>query len=147
MANADMVIVGPSEVRLLAELYNQVFKPGVDEEFFHDRFRGRHNVSMIVAVLDKQHVGFNVGFELTPMTYYSWVAGVLPDARRLGMATQLMQAQQAWASDHHYQTIRFECRNQHRPMLHLAITEGYDLVGIRWDTATANNVVIFEKEV
>ena len=147
MANAEMVIVGPSEMGLLAELYNQVFKPGIDEEFLRDRFRGRHNISMIVAVLDKQHVGFNIGFELTPKTYYSWVAGVLSDARRLGIATQLMQAQQAWASDHRYQTIRFECQNQHRPMLHLAITEGYDLVGIRWDTTTANNVVIFEKDV
>lgn len=146
MANADMVIVGPTEVGLLVELYNQVFKPGVDEGFFLDRFRGRHNVSMIVAVLDKHHVGFNIGFELTPTTYYSWLVGALPDARRLGIATQLMQAQQAWARDHHYQTIRFECQNQHRPMLHLAITEGYDLVGIRWDTATANNVVIFEKD-
>lgn len=32
-------------------------------------------------------------------------------------------------------------------MLHVAIREGYDLVDIRWDTATANNVAIFEKDL
>ncbi len=147
MASAEMVIVGPGELGLIAELYNQVFTPGVDEAFLSRRFQGRHNVSMIVAVLDHTHVGFIVGFELTPTTYYSWVCGVLPDFRRLAVATQLMQAQQAWSQDHHYTTIRFECQNQHRPMLHLAITEGYDLVGLRWDPATAQNVVIFEKEL
>ena len=51
------------------------------------------------------------------------------------------------AEDHHYELIRFECRNQHRAMLHTAITQGYDLVGIRWDTHSAANVVIFEKDL
>ena len=43
--------------------------------------------------------------------------------------------------------MRFECNNQHRPMLHVAISEDYDLVGIRWDTTSGNNVVIFEKDL
>jgi hypothetical protein len=63
----------------------------------------------------------------------------------MGISTQLIQAQHAWAQDHDYATMRFECNNQHRPMLHVAITEGYELVGIRWDTESGNNVVIFEK--
>lgn len=44
-------------------------------------------------------------------------------------------------------SIRFEHQNQHRAMLHVAIHESYDLVDIRWDTAPANNVVIFEKDL
>jgi len=58
-----------------------------------------------------------------------------------------MQAEQAWALDNGYTLMRFECQNQHRPMLHLAITEGYDLVGIRYDTNSGANVVIFEREL
>ena len=115
---------------------------------FRRRFQGRHNVSMIVAMLDGAHVGIIVGFELIPTTnYFVWLCGVLPDFRRLGIATQLLDAQQAWAQEHHYQIIRFECQNQHRPMLHLAISEGYDLVGIRWDSAVMGNMVVFEKEL
>ncbi len=147
MANAKIVVVGSGELDLLADLYNEVFTPNTSQESLQRRFLGRHNVSMLVAMLDDRHVGFVVGFELTPATYFCWVCGILPDFRRLGIATQLMQAEQAWAQEHHYQIMRFECQNQHRPMLHVAITEGFDLVGIRWDSSTAHNVAIFEKEL
>ena len=147
MANAKIVPVGPGELSLVTELYNEVFTPRTDMEFFRRRFRGRHNVTMMVALIDDRHVGFIIGFELMPSTYFSWLCGVLPEFRRLGIATQLIQAQQAYAQEHEYQIVRFECSNQHRPMLHVAIREGYDLVGIRWDTASANNVVIFEKDL
>lgn len=147
MATAKIIPVGLGEVPLLAELYNTVFSPGQGATFFERRFASRHNVSILLAMLDEQHVGFVVGFELMPGTYFIWLCGVLPDFRRLGIATQLMQAQLAWAQDNGYQMMRFECQNQHRPMLHAAITEGYDLVGIRWDTTTGNNVVIFERDI
>lgn len=147
MATAKIIPVGPGEIGLITDLYNQVFSPGVNEEFFNNRFRGRHNISMLVAMVDDRHVGFIIGFELMPSTFFSWLCGVLPDLRRIGVATQLMHGQQAWAQEHQYAIMRFECQNQHRPMLHVAIREGYDLTGMRWDTATANNVVIFEKDL
>jgi len=147
MATAKIVPVGVGEISLVVDLYNEIFSPRRDQEFFNNRFRGRYNVSMLVAMLDDRYVGFTIGFELMPTTFFSWLCGVHSDFRRLGIATQLIQAQQAWALDHHYNIIRFECQNQHRPMLHVAITEGYDLVGMRWDTATGDNVAIFEKDL
>jgi hypothetical protein len=50
-------------------------------------------------------------------------------------------------AEHEYSSIRFECQNQHRPMLHLAIALGYDVVGIRWDPDRTSNLVIFEKMI
>ena len=147
MATAKVIPIGFDELELLAELYNEVFSPGQDAEFFARRFKNRYNVSILLAMLEERHVGFVVGFELMPTTYFSWLCGVLPDFRRAGVATQLMQAEQAWAHDNGYHILRFECQNQHRPMMHTAITEGFDLIGVRWDTATGNNVVIFEKDI
>ncbi len=147
MATANIVPVGPTELGLIVELFNGVFSPTRDEAFFQRRFQGRHNVSILVAMLGERPVGLVVGFELTPTTYFNWICGVLPEFRRQGVATQLMRGQQAWAQDHHYRIIRFECQNQHRPMLHTAITEGYDLIGIRWDIDAARNMVIFEKDL
>ena len=147
MATAKIIPVGIGELDTIVELYNEMFSPNRNREFFQNRFRGRHNVSILVAMLDDRHVGFTIGYELMPTTFYSWLCGVHPDFRRLGIATQLIKGQQAWAIDHHYSIIRFECQNQHRPMLHVAISEGYDLVGIRWDTATGDNVVIFERDL
>lgn len=147
MATAKIVPIGPGELALVAELYNQVFSPSQDAEFFERRFQGRHNVTTMVAMMDDRHVGFIIGFELMPSTFFCWMCGVILDFRRAGISTQLIQAQQAFAEEHGYPIIRFECNNQHRPMLHVAITEGYDLVGIRWDTNSSNNVVIFEKDL
>lgn len=147
MATARIFPVGPSELGLVTDLYNQVFSPRQTIDFFRRRFLGRHNVCTMVAMIEDRHVGFIIGFELTPTTFFCWLCGVMNDFRRSGIATQLIQAQHAWAQEHGYATIRFECNNQHRPMLHVAITEGYDLVGIRWDTASADNVVIFEKDL
>jgi len=147
MANAKIIPIGTGELTMFADVYSQVFVPPRDEAFFERRFQGRTNVSMMVAMLDDCPAGVAAGYELRPATYFCWLCGVLPDARRLGVATQLIQAQQAFATDQAYQIMRFECQNQHRPVLHLAITEGYDLVGIRWDMQTAANMVIFEKEL
>ena len=147
MADAKIIVISPAELGLIVDLYNQILVPPQDEAYFKRRFLGRHNVCLLVAMFDEEPVGFTIGFELMPTTYFCWLFGVVPDARRLGVGTQLAQAQQAFATDHGYHTVRFECQNQHRPMLHVAITEGYDLVGIRWDTSTANNVVVFEKDL
>ncbi len=147
MATAKIISINPTELDIIAELYNEMFSPGQDEEFFRRRFMGRHNVSMFLATLDEEPVGFAIAFELMPSTYFCWLCGVVKDARRMGVATQLMHAQLAFAKDHAYSILRFECQNQHRPMLHVAISEGFDLVGIRWDTNTAHNVVIFERDL
>jgi hypothetical protein len=50
-------------------------------------------------------------------------------------------------AEHGYASIRFECQNEHRPMLHLAIAHEYDVAGIRWDPDLGRNLVIFEKEL
>jgi len=145
MATAKIDVVGPEEIPLVSNLYNQVYRPSRDAEFFRRRFLGRYNALIMVASLDDQPVGFFTGFELKPGVFFSWLYGVLPDYRRHGVATQLMDAVQAWVGQHGYESIRFECHNQHRPMLHLAISQGYDVVGIRWDPDRGNNLVIFEK--
>jgi GNAT superfamily N-acetyltransferase len=145
MADAIIDLVGPDELPLISDLYNQVFRPARDVETFRRRFRGRYNVLMLVARLDDRPVGFFIGFELKPGVFFAWFYGVIPEYRRQGIASQLMDAVHSWAKQNDYDSIRFECHNQHRPMLHLAIAVGYDIVGMRWDPDRGDNLVIFEK--
>jgi GNAT superfamily N-acetyltransferase len=147
MADATVEIVGPEELPLVSRLYNQVFRPSRDVDSFQRRFQGRYNVLQLVARLQDQPVGFFLGFELKPTVYYAWFYGVLPEFRRQGIASQLMEAVHSWARQNDYEAIRFECHNQHRPMLHLAIAVGYDIVGIRWDPDRGENLVLFEKSL
>jgi len=145
MATARIDVVGADQLPLIAEMYSQLYRPQHEVEFFRRRFLGRYNPLVLVASLDESPVGFYLGFELKPSVYFSWLFGVLPDVRRQGIATQLMEASESWAGEHDYWSIRFECHNQHRPMLHLAISQNYDVVGIRWDPDHGSNLVIFEK--
>jgi len=145
VADAIIDIVGLDELPTVVELFNQIFRPARDEDSFLRRFRGRFNVLQLIARIDEKPVGFFLGFELKPTVFFSWFYGVLPEYRRQGIASQLMDAVHDWARLQEYDAIRFECHNQHRPMLHLSIALGYDIVGIRWDPDRGDNLVIFEK--
>ncbi|MBI2803391.1 MAG: GNAT family N-acetyltransferase [Planctomycetes bacterium] len=147
MADAIIDLVGPEELPLVGDLYNKIFRPTRDLADIRQRFRGCHNVVMLVARLNDKPVGFFVGFELKPGVFFAWFCGVIPEMRRQGIASQLTEAAQSWAKLHDYETIRFECQNQHRPLLHMALNLGYDIVGIRWDSDHGDNVVVLEKSL
>lgn len=145
MADAIIDRVGPDDLPVIVDLFNQIYRPPRELESFQRRFRGRYNILQMIARLDHHAVGFFLGFELKPNIFYAWFYGVLSEFRRQGIASQLMEAAHAWAKQEGYEYIRFECHNQHRPMLHLAIELGYDIAGIRWDPDRADNLVIFDK--
>jgi GNAT superfamily N-acetyltransferase len=145
MADAIVDLAGPEDLPVIVKLYNQIFRPARDVEAFRRRFQGRYNVLHLIARMDDRPVGFFMGFELKPTVYFAWFYGVLPECRRQGIASQLMDAVHSWAKQNDYESIRFECHNQHRPMLHLAIAQEYDIVGMRWDPDRGENLVIFEK--
>ena len=147
MADATVDIVGPEDLPLIVQLYNQIFRPARDLVSFRRRFRGRYNVLHMVARVEDRPVAFFLGFELKPTVYFAWFYGVLPDYRRQGIASQLMDAVHAWARDNDYNAIRFECHNQHRPVLHLGIAREYDIVGLRWDPDRGANLVLFQKSL
>jgi GNAT superfamily N-acetyltransferase len=147
MANAEIIPVGLGELDLIAGLYNQIFTPPRDLNSLRRRFEGRRNVLILVAQLERRPVGFLTAMELKPDTHFGWLCGVLPEFRRMGIASQLMEAQEAWVREQGYEIIRFECYNRHRPMLHTAITHGCNIVGIRWDSQHQDNLVIFEKSL
>ena len=147
MADATIDIVGPEDLPEIVRLYNQIFRPGRDLESFRRRYLGRYNVLQMVARVNDRPVGFFLGFELKPTVFFAWFYGVVPDLRRQGIASQLMEAVHSWAKQHEYESIRYECHNQHRPMLHLAIAQEYDIVGMRWDPDRGANLVLFEKSL
>src|SRR5260370_31531786 len=145
MADAIIDRVGPEELTGIVNLYNQIYRPNGDIASFERRYLGRYNILQLVARVEDRPVGFFLGFELKPMVFFAWFYGVLPDWRRQAIASQLMEAVHEWAKQNEYESVRFECHNQVRPMPHLAIARGYDIVGLRRDPDRGDNLVIFEK--
>lgn len=146
---AEIVIdrLDPTDLKVLVHLNNQVFRPDRDIEFFERRFRNRMNPLALGARVGSDAVGFMLGMELKPSVFFSWLVGVLPDARRMGVASQLLLAAEEWARERDYLAIRFETSNAHRAMLHFGVAAGYDIIGLRWDVDRSENLVIFEKRI
>jgi GNAT superfamily N-acetyltransferase len=147
VAQADIIIADDKLLPRAVELYNGIFRPKREADFFKRRFMGRYNALTLIARMDDKPVGFWIGFELKPGMFYHWLGAVVPDVRRQGVGRQLQEAQQAWAKDHGYEYIRCECMNHQREFIHFAVTLGYDIVGIRWDSTHADNLVVFEKNL
>ena len=71
MANAKVDVVGQDDIPIVLELYNRIYRPTHDVQFFRRRFLGRYNVLMLVATLDEAPVGFFCGFELKPSVFFA----------------------------------------------------------------------------
>ena len=147
MAQADIIIADEKLLPQAVEIYNTIFRPKREIDFFKRRFTGGYNPLTLLAWMDNKPVGFWVGFELKPGMFYHWLGGVASGVRRHGVGRQLQEAQQAWAKDHGYEHIRCECMNHQREFIHFAVALGYDIVGIRWDSTHADNLVVFEKNL
>jgi GNAT superfamily N-acetyltransferase len=145
MADVIIDLLAPDDVSAIVSLYNQIFRPPRDEEHFQRRYLGRHNIMQMVARQEKRPVGFVIGFELKPRVLFMWFLGVLPAARRQGVASQLLDAFHSWARGNEYEVIRCECFNRQRDMLHLALENDYDIVGIRYDHDHGDNLVLLQK--
>lgn len=147
MAQAEVSIADEQELLHIVEVCNAVFRPRRDIDYFKRRFHGRHNVLSLIATMDKRPVGVWMGFELKPGMFYHWLGATMPDARRLGVAAQLQAAQATWAKDRGYEYIRCEAMRHQKEFIHFAIDHGYDIVGIRWDSTHADNLIVFEKSL
>ena len=109
MAQADISVVAESQLPMIVELYNQVFRPPENEDYFRRRFQGRYNVLVMLASLDSRPVGFTIGFELKPFVFYNWLTGVHADFRRKEHRKRpLLESQAEWAKTHGYEYLRFE---------------------------------------
>lgn len=147
MEKTDIIIADEHSLNEAVELYNSMFRPRYQADYFKRRFQGRQCPLTLLARRENRAIGFWMGFELKPDMYYHWLGAVVAEMRRRGVARQLQEAQQAWARDHGYEFIRCECLNAQREFIHFAIDVGYDIVGIRWDSLHADNLIVFEKAI
>jgi GNAT superfamily N-acetyltransferase len=145
MSDVIIDLLAPDDVSVIVQLYNQIFRPPRDEEHFQRRYLGRHNVVQMVARQDQRPVGFALAFELKPRVLFLWFLGVLSGARRQGVASQLLDALHSWARQNDYECVRVECFNRQRSMLHLALNNEYDIVGLRYDHDHGDNLILLQR--
>ena len=58
----------------------------------------------LIQVAEENHqlLGFKIGYELDRDTFYSWLGGVIPSARKKGVAQKLLEHQEVWVRKNKY---------------------------------------------
>lgn len=147
MAQADIIIADDALLPQAVEIYNGIFRPRREVDYFKRRFMGRYNALTLIARVGERPAGFWIGFELKPGMFYHWLGAVVQDLRREGVGRQLQEAQFAWSKDHGYEYTRCEAMSHQKEFVHFALELGYSIVGVRWDSTHADNMVVLEKNL
>ncbi|RUO40792.1 GNAT family N-acetyltransferase [Pseudidiomarina aestuarii] len=124
--------------------------PEFDRETTLERLKARMEGAVhliLVAKIDDAIVGYKVGYQLTNETFYSWIGGVIPTHRKLGIATLLLKHQEQWAIDAGYKQIKVKSMNRYPQMLKMLISNGYEIIGVEGGTDTTERKIVFSKSL
>lgn len=119
--------VGSDQIENLDRLSHQVFGNSKRDDLI-SRLQGRSALVQFAKV-ENQMVGFKAGYELIPKVFYSWLGGVLPEFRKLGIAQDLMAAQHEWCRKQGYELIQTKSQNQFPAMISLNLRNGFQIIG------------------
>ena len=122
------ILIGGIEVaaQLMKELPE--FETPYSLQEMNERMSG-HTYLNLIAYLDGKPVGFKLGY-VQDACFYSWLGGVLPNYRRMGIAKKLAESQEGWVRKNGYTIVIFKTRNKHKAMLLFALNNGFNIFKI-----------------
>ena len=101
-----------------------------DEARFRSRLGAVNKLYLIMAKVGGEAAGFKLGYAESATEFYSWLGGVAPEYRGVGIAAELMRRQHERCRAQGYEKIRTKTQNRFRGMLALNVKSGYDVVGV-----------------
>lgn len=103
---------------------------------------------ILTAYLSEKPVGFKIGYEtLTKKNFYSWMGGVLPKYRQLGIAKKLKEYQVQWAIKAGYLRILVKTRSKHKAMIQFLLKQKFSLIGIIPYNPDEETRILYEKKL
>jgi N-acetylglutamate synthase-like GNAT family acetyltransferase len=99
-------------------------------EFYTERLKHRLFLAL-VAEKDGELLGFKVGYQSdTADTFYSWMGGVRPEFRSLGIANALAEYQENWAKEKGFKAVFFKTRNRFPAMISFGLSRGFKIMEV-----------------
>lgn len=99
-------------------------------DYLRWRLEKMPDVSLFLAHADDRLVGFKAGYAATQTRYYSWLGGVDPDTRRVGIASRLMEEQHAWLNSTNYELVETHVLQDNLGMIQLNLNYGFKITGM-----------------
>jgi GNAT superfamily N-acetyltransferase len=137
--------VGLEEIYTVFRLIPE-FDPLEDPSIFSQRISSHFFIALI-AYSSGVPVGFKLGYAKSSTIFYSWLGGVLPEFRRIGIASLLADVMEAKASAEGYQKLVFKTRNCFKEMLIFGLKRGYQVVGWEERNEVSQHRILLEKRL
>lgn len=134
------------EVIALAREIPEFVEPYSENEYYK-RLSGVH-IILIATVVDTA-IGFKVGYDRfeNGRIFYSWLGGVHPSYRTMGVAKLLLEKMEVWCKVKGFEFIQFATLNQHKAMIHFAIDRGFDIVDFKPESDINSSRIYFQKKL
>lgn len=136
--------IAETELQAIAAIMQKAFGEW-DAKWFGSTFRNHTRFFLLTAFIEGQPVAFKIGYETGSGVFYSWLGGVVPELRGLGLAADLMQRQHQWCIENGYLKIQTKTQNRFRDMLLLNIRFGFEIVGYHNSDEGGPKVVLEKK--
>ncbi|MBW3111522.1 GNAT family N-acetyltransferase [Bacillus sp. MCCB 382] len=98
-----------------------------------------------MAMDDSTVIGYKIGYELDPHTFYSWLGGVDPEYRKQGIAAELMKRQHHTLKELRYTVVQTKTMNKWRSMLILNIKNGFDVMDTYTNEKGLHKIILEKK--
>lgn len=113
---------------------------------YKSKLLGRASL-ILVASVGSVNVGFKVGYAESATEFYSWVGGVIPEYRNLGVAKKLLVAQETWAKSNGFSVLNVNTYNRFPNMICLLVANGYTIVDFAGSANTERSKLSFSKKL
>ncbi len=113
-----------------------------DENWFNSTFKNHAKFYLQLAHIDGNPVAFKLGYELDQWTFYSWLGGVIPEFRGLGIAYELLTQQHDWCKKQGYRQVQTKTQNNFKDMLMLDLKNGFDVIDTHLSETGALKIVL-----
>lgn len=148
-ANQSVITVREGSIEEVVAVSNKI--PELISPYKAEEYASRlHDVSSLILIATKgEHlIGFKVGYQReSDGSFYSWMGGVLPAYRRLGVADKLADKQEEWVLDKGYTSIRMKTRFKLTSMQKFNISRGYHILKIEERKPIEESLIWMEKIV
>lgn len=108
----------------------KIFNEGPFAEGIKWRLTSMPDVTVFVASIDGNMVGFKAGYATAINKYYSWLGGVDPEFRQKGIGKNLMEAQHNWIEQNtSYSVVKTQTAADNAAMIGLNRRFGFEITG------------------
>jgi ribosomal protein S18 acetylase RimI-like enzyme len=138
------------DLKGIVVLDRMVFVLSRTPEEIEDKLKLQKDVHITVAAIsDGRLVGYGIGHEYKGK-YYLWSLAVLPEYRRKGIGSEIIDEQNNFAGEKGYASFLVKTSNRWKEMLRLLLKKEFNIIGFKeheWEDGPLGSAIWLEKNI